>query len=211
MRFFSHLTITLNIALAAAASIKEDCPPFPSSMLDFSSNFEQPVPPLVKSEFNTSFVQHKWNQNLSHITAGYMITSPSKNFVRADEAFEGGIATSFFDYSNVTKDGLVDNTLTTYNDGSSALVVWRGYVNSNYPIFAEDILVSAGAVFGGLVRRQFIQGRVAAWNIMYQGAIPVTIYVTNCNVMVGYEYFSPGERTKVITDYFNIRVDDSRS
>jgi hypothetical protein len=29
-------------------------------MLEFSSGFEQPEPPLVKTEFKTSFIQHKW-------------------------------------------------------------------------------------------------------------------------------------------------------
>lgn len=41
---------------------------------------------------------------------------------------------------------------------------------------------------------------------MYQGAIPVTVYVSNCNVMVGYDYFSPELRTRVITEYFNIQT-----
>lgn len=41
---------------------------------------------------------------------------------------------------------------------------------------------------------------------MYQGVIPVTIFANNCNVMVGYDYFSPGLRTRVITEYFNIQV-----
>lgn len=41
---------------------------------------------------------------------------------------------------------------------------------------------------------------------MYQGAIPVTVYVNNCNVIVGYDYFSPGRRTRVATDFFNIQT-----
>lgn len=44
------------------------------------------------------------------------------------------------------------------------------------------------------------------WQIMYQGAIPVTVYASSCNVMVGYEYFSPGLRTRVVTNYFNTEV-----
>lgn len=41
---------------------------------------------------------------------------------------------------------------------------------------------------------------------MYQGAIPVTVYVSNCDLMVGYDYFSAGLRTRVITEYFNIQT-----
>lgn len=41
---------------------------------------------------------------------------------------------------------------------------------------------------------------------MYQGAIPVTIYVNTCNEIVGYDYFSPGRRTRVVTDFFNIQI-----
>jgi hypothetical protein len=41
---------------------------------------------------------------------------------------------------------------------------------------------------------------------MYQGAFPVTIYVNNCNVIVGYDYFAPAPRTQVITEFFNIQA-----
>ncbi|KGO75675.1 hypothetical protein PITC_030270 [Penicillium italicum] len=175
-------------------------------MIEFSSEFKQPAPPLIKAEYKTNFLQHKWNQNLSHITTGFINNAPSQNFVRADEAFDGSLASSFFNYANSTEDGLVDNTLTTFSHDSNEPTVWRGFVNSNFPLFPEDILIKNGAVFAGLVRRQFNDGLVAAWDIMYQGAIPVTVYVSNCNVMVGYDYFSPGLRTRVITEYFNIQV-----
>lgn len=102
------------------------------------------------------------NANLSHITAGYIYNSPSQGFVQADEAYEGQLASSYFDYSNVTDSGLVDNTLTAYDHSSTEPIVWRGYVNSNYPIFKEDILIEAGAVYEGLVQRDFIPSPVAA-------------------------------------------------
>lgn len=41
---------------------------------------------------------------------------------------------------------------------------------------------------------------------MYQGAVPVTVYVNDCNVIVGYDYFSPVRRTRVVTEYFNVQV-----
>ncbi|KAH7258460.1 hypothetical protein FSOLCH5_007413 [Fusarium solani] len=202
MRFYQLFTaLAASTTVMAASSLR--CSPFPSSMIEFSSGFVQPEPPLVKPEFKTNFVQHKWNENLSHITTGFIDNSPSKGFVRADEAFDGKVASSLFNYANVTKSGLVDNTLTTYTPGSSKPEVWRGYVNSNFPIFQKDILVKGGAVFEGLVQRKFIPAPVAAWSLMYQDAIPVTVYVDNCHVVVGYDYFSPGLRTRVINEFFN--------
>ena len=41
---------------------------------------------------------------------------------------------------------------------------------------------------------------------MYQGTVPVTFYVSNCNIVVGYDYFTPRLRTRVITEYFNIQA-----
>ncbi|POR31896.1 Uncharacterized protein TPAR_07907 [Tolypocladium paradoxum] len=195
----------LGASLAAAAATTPACPPFPSSMVEFSAAFAQPLPPLLEPEFNTSFVQHK-DQNLSHVTTGFVSNSPSKRLVCAGQAVDGHVSTSTFDYANVTKEGLVDNTLTTYGGNSATPDVWRGYVNSNFPLFAADMLVASEAVFGGLVQRPFVRGLVASWQIMYQGAIPVTVYVSSCNVMVGYEYFSPDLRTRVITNYFNTEV-----
>jgi hypothetical protein len=29
-------------------------------MVEFSSNFKQPDPPLLKNDFTASFIQHKW-------------------------------------------------------------------------------------------------------------------------------------------------------
>ncbi|CAG7955668.1 unnamed protein product [Penicillium salamii] len=204
MRFLQLLFAT--IAASVLPVNASSCRPFPSSMIEFSSDFEQPTPPMIQAEYQTSFIQHKWNQNLSHITTGFINNLPSQNSVRVDEAFDGSLASSFFNYANSTKEGLVENTLTTYSHESDKPAVWKGFVNSNFPLFHENILAQNGAVFGGLVRRQFNDHLVAAWNIMYQGAIPVTVYVNNCNLMVGYDYFSAGLRTRVITEYFNIQT-----
>ncbi|CAI7585547.1 unnamed protein product [Penicillium bialowiezense] len=200
------LPLLVTIAAGVLPVTASGCRPFPSSMIEFSSGFVQPSPPVIQAEFQTSFIQHKWNQNLSHITTGYISNSPSQNSVRVDEAYDGSLASSFFNYANATKEGLVDNTLTTFDHKSSKPTVWRGFVNSNFPLFPKDILVTNEATFGGLIRRQFSDGLVAAWNIMYQGVIPVTVYVSNCNIMVGYDYFSTGLRTRVVTEYFNIQT-----
>lgn len=127
------------------------------------------------------------NQNLSHITTGLISNSPSKGFVQVDEAFAaengagGSLASSYFNYANTTKEGLVDNTLTTYGGNSTKPVVFRGYVNSNFPIFEKDLLVKSGAVFGGLVQRQFVESRVAAVNI------PVALYMLiRCELIINF-------------------------
>ncbi|KAK5654560.1 hypothetical protein OQA88_7189 [Cercophora sp. LCS_1] len=199
-----HLLGTLVVA-TAGPSATQKCPPFPTSLVEFSSGFHQPPPPLIKPEFNTSFIQHKWNQDVSRITAGYMTNSPSSSTVRVDEAYKGGLASSLFNYANVTDDGLVDNTLTTFVPPDS-VTVWRGYVSSNFPLFSADFLVSADAVFAGLATRDLVPGKVALWNIMYQGVIPVTICVDACGVVVGYDYFTPGLRTRVVNLFFNTQI-----
>lgn len=43
-----------------------------------------------------------------------------------------------------------------------AVEVWRVYVNSGFPLFARDLLVSNKAIFGGLVKRRFNEGCVAS-------------------------------------------------
>jgi hypothetical protein len=104
---------------------------------------------------------------LSHIMAGHIENSPAKGFVRVNEVYDDKLATSFFNYKNVTKEGLVDNTLTTYDPAVKKPSIWRGYVDSNYPIFAKDILIAAGAVFEGLVQRNFNEALVAAVSLQY--------------------------------------------
>ncbi|KAH7310786.1 hypothetical protein B0I35DRAFT_514781 [Stachybotrys elegans] len=202
LRFITALTYSAAFAAAESCS---GCNTFPASWNEFSSSFKQPEPPTVKASFEASFIQHKWDESVSHITAGYIVNSPSQHFVRADQAEGGQLSSSFFNYENVTETGLVENILTTYDPDSKEPTVWRDYVNSNFPLFQEDFLISAGASFSGVVERQFA-GRVAAWSIMYQGVIPVTVFVDGCNTLVGYEYFSPGRRTRVTTQYFNIKA-----
>jgi hypothetical protein len=72
------------------------------------------------------------------------------------------MARSLFNYANTTQEGLVDNTVTTYASNSTKPDVWRGYVNSGFPLFQGDLLIKNEGVFGGLVKRQFIDGNVAA-------------------------------------------------
>ncbi|KAL2203557.1 hypothetical protein CC79DRAFT_1371609 [Sarocladium strictum] len=204
MHFFILLSSALSVAAAPAAK-KPACRSFSPSEIEFSSEFKQPKPPIIKHDFTASFIQHKWDVELSHITQGFIVNSGPKGFVRVEQGNDDGISSSVFDYKNVTKDGLVDNTLTTYAPGKTTPQIWRGYVNSNFPIFQKDLLVEAGAVLTGLVDRDFV-GRVASWSIMYQGTIPVTVYVDSCNKLVGYDYFAPDRRTRVTTRLYNVKA-----
>lgn len=61
----------------------------------------------------------------------------------------------------MTAEGLVDDTMTTFGSDLCP-VAWRGYVLSNYPLFAEDMLVQKGSTFGGLVERDLVRGRVGS-------------------------------------------------
>ena len=72
-----------------------------------------------------------------------------------------------FNYANTTSEGLVDNTLTTFDGASGEHSLWRGYVNSNFPLFVEDFLVQAGGVFSGLVQRDLTKGAVASVGYTY--------------------------------------------
>ena len=138
-------TVFLLPALAAFASATQDPMPTP-----FTSAFAQPAPPLVKAEFSANYKQHKWNANVSHIVAGAVYFSPSNGKVRADAAFAPSLASSLFDYANISADGGVNNVQWTLSPNVAAKpTVFEGYVQPGFPLFAPDLLVSSGAVYAG--------------------------------------------------------------
>jgi hypothetical protein len=98
--------------------------------------------------------------------------------------------------------------------------IWRGFVSSNFPLFQSDFLIKDDGVFGGLVKRQLNEGNLAAVSNPYwtlssiagcnnqanvnfnsgmscMGVLPVKVYVSSCNVVVEYDYFTPSLRTVV--------------
>lgn len=102
------------------------------------------------------------DQDLSHITAGYLYNSPSQKKVRADEAYQLNLASSLFDFANTTSDGLVSNTLSTWSPSvATERQTFSGYVNPIFPLFESNTLVTSAAVFSGLVERP-MHGKVAA-------------------------------------------------
>ncbi|KAL9110508.1 MAG: hypothetical protein Q9187_008039 [Circinaria calcarea] len=122
----------------------------PASLRPYSASFTQPSPPIVASEFRASFNQHKWDQNVSNIASGFLYSSASLGKVRVDEAFDGALASSLFDFANVTADGLVLNSLWQLSPAITSQPTCQQYrVNSNFPLVPGDLLVGANAVFGG--------------------------------------------------------------
>ena len=115
----------------------------------FSSDFHQPPPPRVQPAFKAHWLQHKWNNDISHIASGYMYNSPSAQKVRVDEAYDGALGSSLFDYSNVTANG-VDNTLWLLTPFlTSPPQFERGYEQPAFPLIEPDILIAGNAVFAG--------------------------------------------------------------
>lgn len=103
--------------------------------------------------------------DLRRITTGFVHNSPSERSVRVDHTVNGSLFSSVFDYANTSRGGLlVDNirTRSSSSDACEPAVVWRGYVDSDFPLIEADVLGSAGAVFQGLLERSFVRGYVAA-------------------------------------------------
>jgi hypothetical protein len=125
---------------------------FPPTYTLFSSNFAQPPPPLVPSEFQCHFKQHKWAPNMSHITSGMLYVSSRNAKARVDQAYNSALGSSLFDYANVSTDGLVWNAMWEVRPNVKAEPkIWTGYVLPAFPLWKNDTLVERGAVFMGVV------------------------------------------------------------
>ncbi|MCJ1403214.1 hypothetical protein MMC11_006437 [Xylographa trunciseda] len=199
--------LALAVASGALLSVasRSDAGGFPSSYKVFSSEFQEPLPPLISAEFKANWNQHKWANNISHIASGFLYSSPSQLKVRVDEAYDSGFGSSLFDYTNVTAEG-VDNVQWILNPAiTSPPDCFRGPVNPAFPLFAKDFLVTNGAVFAGVVSDTYA-GEVIAWNIMYQESIPVTLLLSQKNVVQGYDFWATNMRTYVVTRFFNILI-----
>ncbi|CZR50252.1 uncharacterized protein PAC_00124 [Phialocephala subalpina] len=205
-KIFLGLLAMSNSPELAAGKQTDSCPGFPPNTIEFSSLFHQPTPPLVSNEFKASWIQHKWNVNISHITGGFLYNSPTAGKVRVDQSYDMNIGSSIFDYTNISSNGLVSNIMYLFTPSiASPPSIFSDYVNSNFPLFTQDMLQTNGAVFTGLTHRDK-NGKVASWSFLYQNAIPVTVFLNECNTVVGYDYFAPEFRTRVVTEFFNVEV-----
>lgn len=60
MYFVLLLLVLLFTSPEVTATKPSSCAQFPSSMIEFTSGFQEPSAPLVKDEYTTNFIQHKW-------------------------------------------------------------------------------------------------------------------------------------------------------
>jgi hypothetical protein len=100
------------------------------------------------------------NANISHIASGFIYSSPSQQKVRVDEAYDSALGSSLFDYTNVTQDGVANRQWILDPAITSPPSLWQGYVVPAFPLIPRDLLVTSGAVFGGIVDDPYV-GQVA--------------------------------------------------
>lgn len=64
---------------------------------------------------------------------------------------------------------MVDNTVIyiPIDGNDTSPEPYRGYVNPGFPLIKDDFLVSNGASFGGLVKRELLSHRVASVSHVY--------------------------------------------
>ncbi|KAI9683693.1 MAG: hypothetical protein M1829_004999 [Trizodia sp. TS-e1964] len=175
----------------------------PATQKLFSSKFAETLPPRIVAAFSASWQQHKWDQNVSHIASGYMYASPELKMIRVDTAYQTVLGSSLFDYSNVSSVGQVANHVYNLTPAIASLPNCNSYyVDPAFPLFAEDFLQNNSAVFGGWVAEN--GERVAKWEVMWKGVVPVTVLLSEENIVVGYDFFTPVRRTSAKTRFFNI-------
>ena len=72
------------------------------------------------------------------------------------------IASSLFDYNNVSSYGLVSNIVYSLTPSVlSKPTIFNDFVNPSFPLFTKDILQTNNGVFSGLVDRP-MSGQVAS-------------------------------------------------
>lgn len=149
------LSITPHLTVMAAFSATG---PFPLSYATFSSSFAEPDIPDVAVELRGNWIQHKWDQNVSHIAAGYWYNSMSYAKVRVDETYDGALGSSLFDYTNINSSGQVLNKqyLLQPSVGSKPSCFKDYITDPGFPLVTSDFLHNLNAVFGGVVQDSFV-------------------------------------------------------
>lgn len=91
--------------------------------------------------------------NVSHIASGYWYNSATLGKVRVDESYDGAFASSLFDYTDVTADGLVLNKLWSVGPsvGSRPSCFVEHIPDPGFPLVTVGFLKDNQAVFGGIV------------------------------------------------------------
>lgn len=132
--------------------------PYPSSYAIFSSSFVEPAIPEVAIELRGNWIQHKWDENVSHIAAGYWYNSRSQGKVRVDETYDGALGSSLFDYTDINSSGQVLNKqyLLQPSVGSTPDCFTDHVTSPAFPLVTGDFLRNLNAVFGGVVLDSFV-------------------------------------------------------
>jgi hypothetical protein len=132
--------------------------PFPSSYATFSSSFTQPAIPDVAAELRGHWMQPQWDENVSHIAAGYWYNSNSQAKVRIDETYDGAFGSSLFDYNDINSSGQVLNKqyLIQPSVGSTPDCFNDHVTNPGFPLVTIDFLRNLNAVFGGVVQDPYV-------------------------------------------------------
>jgi hypothetical protein len=132
--------------------------PYPPSYATVSSSFAEPAIPDVAVELRGNWMQHKWDENVSHIAAGYWYNSKSQVKVRVDETYDGALGSSLFDYTDINSSGQVLNKqyLLQPSVGSKPDCFTDHVNDPAFPLVTGDLLHNLNAVFGGVAQDSLV-------------------------------------------------------
>jgi hypothetical protein len=111
-------------------------------------NTSPPLSPLTSSHLALTELSHR-NANISHIASGYLYASPSLGLVRVDEAYDGALGSSLFNFTDVKDEGVLNVLWTLSPAITSKPEVFRGYVQPAFPLLTADVLGEGSAVYAG--------------------------------------------------------------
>ena len=170
----------------------------------YSSNFQEPSPPLISGDFSANFMQHKWNNiSMSHVTSGMVYMSASDMKSRLDNTHDGIIQVSLFDYKNVTKDGYLNKNYVLQDLIKGPQCQYSRLAVPAYPMFYKTLLQDSGAVFAGWTQ-DAMYGQVETWSFFYAG-VPVNVFIDSQKRFVRYDFWLPQDRTFTTTRFYNIK------
>ena len=88
------------------------------------------------------------------------------------------IASSLFDYTNISSKGLVSNVQYSLTPTiQSPPMIFNAFVNPSFPLFTKDVLQSNSAVFTGLTNRPK-NGKVASVGLRKDGYRTPCLWLT---------------------------------
>ncbi|PPQ77813.1 hypothetical protein CVT25_015307 [Psilocybe cyanescens] len=171
----------------------------------YSSNFVNPSPPNITSEFRANYMQHKFDINVNNIVTGFMYLSPSQQKVRADGAADGSLEVSMFDFKNTTANGTqVANSILSFVGGATDPICSSFFLEPFVLLFPEDFLSQFNAVYAG-VQHDDLYGPVTAWTFSRGDNLQVTFFLDTTNTLVRYDFAASDTlRTFATTRFFNI-------